>query len=191
MKHVQQFRGEIFEDKMELSCEDTIAMEIHFEAKGSYTQELKLLSAVKQKLLKGTFGFPAVNDLVNYKRGLKLPRPGLKVFQNTSGKTIGRVCDFMELVRFLFENKDIVKHCNWFMSSPTIAIPRAIMVNHTNGARQSLTIELVSCIRILRLLKVSRNPAAQLILAIEQSHESTELFDLIFTRGNFGVENQL
>ena len=117
-------------------------MEIHFEEKGSYTQELKLLSAVKRKLLKGTFGFPAVNDLVNYKRGLKLP--GLKVFQNISGKTIGRVCDFMELVRFLFENKDIVKHYNWFMSSPTI--PRAIMVNHTDGARQSLSIELVSCV---------------------------------------------
>ena len=96
-------------------------------------------------------------------------------------------------MRFFFENKDIVKHCNWFMSSPTI--PRAIMVNLTDGARQSLTIaniELVSCIlRLLNNEEVSRSPKVQLILALEQSHESTELFDLILEHCNINEALQL
>ena len=46
-------------------------------------------------------------------------------------------------------------------------------------------IELVSSLfRLLNLGETSRNPASQLILALEQSHESTELLDLMFTECN-------
>ena len=142
-------------EEIQLSCEDVI--EVHFEAKGSYTQLSKFLSATKRKIPKSKFSFPSTTELNIYKRGLKVPT--IKQFTNTTGKTIGRVCDFKEVLKFLFSNKDVVQNCNWFLSSPII--PRAILINHTDGARQSLVIELVSTLlRLLNNEDVSRNPAA-------------------------------
>ena len=154
----------------QLSSSD--AIDIHFEAKGSYTQQFKFFSAIKRKLPPNTFHFPRPEDVVTYKRELKLPQK--KIFTNPCGKTVGRVVDFLELLRFQFSTKDIVRNCNWFL-------PQAVIINHTDGAKQSLVVELVSCLlRLLNLGDVARNPASLLILALEQSHESTELFDLIF-----------
>jgi hypothetical protein len=59
-------------------------MEIHVDAKGSYLQELKFLAAIKRKLPDGTFGFPSAKDLVEYKRGLKVPM--LQVFMSPKGQ---------------------------------------------------------------------------------------------------------
>ena len=175
---VKKFRENIDlgKEPPQLSCED--AMEIHFEAKGSYTQLLKFFSAVKTKLPERTLGIPNAKDIVSFKRGLK--NPTIKVFTNTTGKTIGRVCDLLEVIKFQFSNKEVVRNCNWFLAGGNV--PKAILINHTDGARQSLVVELVSCLlRLLNLTDVTRNPAAQIILALEQSHESTELFDLMFT----------
>ena len=101
-------------EEIQLSCEDVI--EVHFEAKGSYTQLSKFLSATKRKIPKSKFSFPSTTELNIYKRGLKVPT--IKQFTNTTGKTIGRVCDFKEVLKFLFSNKDVVQNCNWFLSSP-------------------------------------------------------------------------
>ena len=158
-----------------LSCTDSI--NIHFEEKGSYTQQYSFFSAIKRKLPKNTFHFPSSEDVVAYKRQLKLPQK--KIFTNPSGKTIGRVVDFMELLRFQFSTKEIVRNCDWFLSDNEV--PQAVILNHTDGAKQSLVVELVSCLlRLLNLGDVARNPASLLILFLEQSHESTELFDSIF-----------
>jgi hypothetical protein len=91
--------------------------------------------------------------------------PMLQVFMSPMDHTIWLVCNFKEL------------HYDWFMSSDII--PKAIVVNHTDGSRQSLVMELVSSLlRLINLEEVARNPSADTCL--EQSHDSTEFFDLLF-----------
>ena len=158
-----------------ITCPDLL--DVHFQGKGSYTHQFAIFSSLNNKFPKGTFNFPTKTELVIHKRSLCVPQ--IKRFTNTNGETIGRVCDFMELIKFQFGNRDIVNQCDFFMADSEV--PRAIVLNHTDGARQSLVIELVSMLlRLLNLKDIARNPASQLILALEQSHESTELFDLLF-----------
>ena len=68
---VKKFRENIDlgKEPPQLSCED--AMEIHFEAKGSYTQLLKFFSAIKTKLPERTFGIPNCKRYCIFQKGPK------------------------------------------------------------------------------------------------------------------------
>jgi hypothetical protein len=75
--------------------------------------------------------------------------PILQVFVSPKGQTIGLICNFKEL------------HDNCFMSSDTIPIATAIVMNHTDGSRQSLVMDLVSSLlQLINLEEVTRNPSA-------------------------------
>jgi hypothetical protein len=136
-----------------ISCADTL--DVHYEARGSYSQQFAMFAAVKRKFPKGTLDFPTNAELVLHKRSLKVP--SMKKFTNADGKTIGRVCNFMDLIKFQFGNKDIVRHCDFFIADAQV--PKAVVLNHTDGARQSVVIELVSVLlRFPNLKDIARNP---------------------------------
>ena len=161
--------------ELKISPEEALA--IHFESKVSYTQQFNLFASLKRKLPKDAIDFPTKGEVVAYKRQLLVPP--IKKFRNLEGKEIGRVSLLSDVLQYEFSNKDVVKNCNFFISDANI--PKVLICNHTDGARQSLSVELVSILlRIINLNEVSRNPFSQLILALEQSHESGALFDLLF-----------
>ena len=111
---------------LKISCADTL--DVHYEARGSYSQQFAMFAAVKRKFPKGTLDFPTKAELVLHKRSLKVP--SMKKFTNTDGKTIGRVCNFMDLNKFQFGNKDIVRHCDFFIADAQV--PKAVILNHTD-----------------------------------------------------------
>lgn len=86
---------------------------------GSWKQHFKYKGALN-KISENKIQFASQPDVVKFKRSLRCPR--IHKFTNpTTGNSLGRYCNFKDILEFTYSTPSIVKHMNFFFEKTSLS----------------------------------------------------------------------
>lgn len=160
-------------------------LHVHFNLGHTSYNLLKEIGCAISGVTEKFIVFPSMQDVRKYRDSLPVGK--VELFESPEGSTTGRVWPLEDMVVRIFENREIVKSCDFFLGSSeteeeAFPEPEILFQSQYDGALETKCINVVNGVSRIHNLgpEIANNPSALLVHFADEGRENAPLMRKFF-----------